>query len=80
MYKRQEWQTFAWVIPIVIKVGVGLELENTLEIDWENGLKVNDRVESVSYTHLPILTLLNSHADRHSMLVIAFKSIGNAVL
>ena len=42
---EHEWQTFAWVIPIVIKVGVGLELENTLEIDWENGLKVNDRVE-----------------------------------
>ena len=38
---EHEWQTFAWVIPIVIKVGVGLELENTLEIDWENGLKVN---------------------------------------
>ena len=42
---EHEWQTFAWVIPIVIKVGVGLELENTLEIDWENGLKVNDRIE-----------------------------------
>ena len=42
---EHEWQTFAWVIPIVIKVGVGLELENTLEVDWENGLKVNDRIE-----------------------------------